>query len=143
MEIRRININGYSDVDKLKIYLLEKLKLTDFKRNNLEEFEIRLTDFLLRNKNLQLEFQLDLNLFEKDLRFNISILNNSKSIPENYEFGNQLNRWIFDGVSTTQEYSENKKLELEQQLKYEKDKFNAFFERLESLTNGQIKIEKN
>lgn len=76
------------------------------------------------------------------MRFNITILKNSKSIPENYDIGNPLNSWMFDGVTSTLEDLENKELEIEQQLKNERDKLNAFFERLEIITNGQIKIVK-
>jgi hypothetical protein len=143
VEIRRIKINGYSEVETLKIYILQKLKLIDHKRNNLEEFEVVLKDYLARNRTLKLEFLLDNVQFEKDLRFDLKISNiQTKPYPDNYEFGNPLNRWIFDGSPLTQEESEIKDLNFEQKFKKSIHKFDLFFEWIEGLTNGQIKIEK-
>lgn len=142
MEIRRIKINGHSEVETLKIFILQKLKLIDHKRNNLEEFEVRLKDYLTRNKNLEIEFILDKNQFEKDLRFDLNISSiQTKPYPDNYEFGNPLNRWMFDGIILTEEESVIKDLDFERKIKEAIEKFTSFFECIENLGNGQLKIE--
>jgi len=143
MEKRQIQINGHSEVETLKIYILQKLKIIDHKKNNLQEFETRLKDYLERNENQKIEFILDNALFEKDLRFDLNLSNNqTKSYPENYEFGNPFNRWLYDGVTLTQEESKIKDLNLEQKINERIEKFNLFFEWIESLGNGQIRVEK-
>ena len=143
MEIRQIKINGHSEVETLKIYILQKLKLIDHKRNNLEDFETRIKNYLERNRNLRIEFILDNAKFEKDLRFDLNISNiQTKPYPENYEFGNPLNRWLYDGTPLTQEESEIKDLNLERKIIEAIEKFDLFFEWIVNLGNGQIKIEK-
>ena len=143
MEIRQIKINGHSEVETLKIYILQKLKLIDHKRNNLEDFETRIKNYLERNRNLRIEFILDNAKFEKDLRFDLNISNiQTKPYPENYEFGNPLNRWLYDGTPLTQEESEIKDLNLERKIIEAIEKFDIFFEWIVNLGNGQIKIEK-
>lgn len=142
MEIRRIEINGHSEVETLKIYILQKMKLIDNKRNNLEEFEVRFKDYLTRNKNLKIEFILDKNQFEEDLRFDFNISSiHTKPYPDKYEFGNPLNRWMFDGTPLREEESKIKDLAFEQKIKEAIEKFTSFFEWIENLENGQIKIE--
>lgn len=143
MEIRQIKINGHSEVETLKLYILQKLKLIDHKRNNLEDFETRIKNYLERNRNLRIEFILDNAKFEKDLRFDLNISNiQTKPYPENYEFGNPLNRWLYDGTPLTQEESEIKDLNLERKIIEAIEKFDLFFEWIVNLGNGQIKIEK-
>ena len=143
MEIRQIKINGHSEIETLKIYILQKLKIIDHKKNNLEEFETRLKDYIERNRNQRIEFILENALFEKDLRFDLSISNTqTKTFPENYEIGNPLNRWLLDGTTLTQEESKIKDLNTERKIKERIEMFNLFFEQLESLGNGRIKIEK-
>lgn len=143
MEIRQIKINGHSEVETLKIYILQKLKLVNNKRNNLEKFETRLKDYLERNRNLRIEFILDTAEFEKGLRFDLNISNiQTKPYPENYEFGNPLNRWLNDGTPLTQEESDINDLNLERKINEAIEKFDLFFERIVTLGNGQIKIEK-
>lgn len=143
MEKRQIKINGHSEVETLKIYILQKLKIIDHKKNNLQEFESRLKDYLGRNRNLRLEFILDNAQFEKDISFDLNLSNiKTQPYPENYEFGNPLNRWFDSGTPLTQEESEIKDLNTKRQINERIEKFNLFFERIEFLGNGQIKIEK-
>jgi|ADurb_Cas_01_Slu_FD_contig_91_379265_length_1480_multi_3_in_0_out_0_3 hypothetical protein len=143
MEKRQIKINGHSEVETLKIYILQKLKIIDHKKNNLQEFESRLKDYLGRNKNLRLEFILDNAQFEKDISFDLNLSNiQTQQYPENYEFGNPLNRWFDSGTPLTQEESEIKDLNTKHQINDRIEKFNLFFERIEFLGNGQIKIER-
>ncbi len=143
MEKRQIKINGHSEVETLKIYILQKLKIIDHKKNNLQEFESRLKDYLGRNRNLRLEFILDNAQFEKDISFDLNLSNiQTKPYPENYEFGNPLNRWFDSVIPLIQEESEIKDLNTKRQINERIEKFNLFFERIEFLGNGQIKIEK-
>ncbi len=143
MEIRQIKINGHSQVETLKIYILQKLKLIDHKRNNLEEFEEKLKNYLKRNSKLKIELILDNALFEKDLKFDLKISSiDTKPYPDNYEFGNPLNRWIIDGNPLTEEESKIKDLNFEQKVKDAIEKFDLFFEWIENLGQGQIQIEK-
>jgi hypothetical protein len=143
MEKRQIKINGHSEVETLKRYILQKLKIIDPKKNNLQEFESRLKDYLGRNRNLRLEFILDNAQFEKDISLYLNLSNiQTQPYPENYEFGNPLNRWFDSGIPLTQEESEIKDLNTKRQINERIEKFNLFFERIEFLGNGQIKIEK-
>lgn len=143
MEIRRIKINSQFEVDTLKIFILQKLKLIDHKRNNLEEFETRLNAYLARNRGLILEFLLDKVQFEKDLRFHLKVSNiKSNSYPDNYEFGNPLTRWMFESTPLTEEQSKNKAIIFELKVSEEIQKINMFFEWIVSFGNGQINIVK-
>ena len=143
MEIRQIKINGHSQVETLKIFILQKLKLIDHKRNNLEEFDSRLKDFLTRNSNLKIELILNNLKFEKDLKFDLNLSSiETKPYPENYEFGNPLNRWIYEGTQLTKEENEIKDLNFERKFNETIEKFNQFFERIEILGDGKIKIKR-
>ena len=143
MEIRQIKINGHSQVETLKIFILQKLKLIDHKRNNLEEFDSRLKDFLTRNSNLKIELILNNLKFEKDLKFDLNLSSiETKPYPENYEFGNPLNRWIYEGTQLTKEENEIKDLNFERKFNKTIEKFNQFFERIEILGDGKIKIKR-
>ena len=143
MEIRQIKINGHSQVETLKIFILQKLKLIEYKRNNLEEFDSRLKSFLTRNSNLKIELILNNLEFEKDLKFDLNLSNiETKPYPENYEFGNPLNRWMYEGKPLTQEASEIKDFNFERKFNETIEKFNNFFEWIEILGDGKIKIER-
>ena len=141
MEIRRINIIGHSEIETLKIYILQKLKLIDYKKDNLEEFETKIKSYLEKNQNQKLEFILDNERFEKDLKFDLKVANiETVPYPKNYEMGNPLNRWMFDGTTITEAESEKKDLNYENLIKNSIGKFNIFFSSLENLGKGQIKV---
>lgn len=144
METRQIKINGHSEIETLKIYILQQLKLIDHKKNNLDEFESKLRGYLQRNRSLEIKFILDNSEFEKDIRFDLGIIKNqAKLYPENYEFGNPLNRWLFDGTEKlANEEIEIEDIKLDRKFEELISKFNIFFDLLEKLGNGKIKIER-
>lgn len=141
METRRININGHSQIETLKIDILQKLRLIDHKKNNLEEFQSRLKAYLQRNRNQTIEFTINNAEFVKDLEFDLNLKNKGNNpYPENYEFGNPLNRWIHDSAPLPQKESEVKEKETKREIEDTIAKFHLFFEWLEIFGNGQIKI---
>jgi hypothetical protein len=144
METRQIKINGHSQIETLKIDILQKLKLIDYKRNSLTEFESRLKSYLQRNRNLKIEFILNNTEFENDLKFDLNLKNiDNNHYPENYEIGNPHNRWIHDNWPLTQKENKIEDEKTKQDIEEAIAEFNSFFEWLELLGDGQIKIKKS
>ena len=143
MQKRKIKINGHTEVETLKAFILKKLNLIDLGKNNLQEFESRLKAYLSRNRNLMLEFVLDNVRFENDISFRINLINKqTNSYPQNYEFGNPLNRWIDSGIPTNLDETQLNDLTIRHQVNERIESFNLFFIQLERLSDGQIKIVK-
>lgn len=99
MDCKVIKIKSYNDIESLKIFILQKLKLVDYTKDYVAEFEERLKNYIDKNKNLTVLFQFDIQKFEKDLKFNLSLTD--RPYPDNFEMGNPLNRWIFESIPKT------------------------------------------
>lgn len=143
MNERTIKIGGYTDKEPLKLYILQKLKLVDHKRDYVNEFYERLKNYIDRNKNLKITFQFDRDKLEKDLKFKLSLTRFQKPYPDNYEMGNPHNRWLDDLIIMTEEEVKQEKLDFERNYRERLLTFNQFLGRLEQIGKGQILIKES
>ncbi|MCZ8217097.1 MAG: hypothetical protein O9262_12700, partial [Cyclobacteriaceae bacterium] len=121
--------------------ILQKLNLVDHKKDSVAEFDERLTNYIDRNKNLRVVLQFDRNKLEKDLEFNLSLINRvDQPYPDNFEMGNPHNRWLFDPIVKTEEQMEKEKLEFQKMFQDKLVELNDFLDKVKKLGKGQIDI---
>jgi hypothetical protein len=138
---RTIDLNSYTDTASLKMLILQKLLLVDPKRDSVAEFDDRLKTYLGRNGKLQLVFRVDRDKIERDLRFQLSLAANAQPYPENYEFGNPLNRWMEAPVARTAEERERLKVDLEEAVQASLMALRDFLNGMQLLGSGNVVVE--
>jgi hypothetical protein len=141
MSDRIIKIGSYGDVESLKMFILQKLNLVDYKTDYVKEFYERLRNYIDRNKNLKITFQFDRGKLEKDLKFKLSLTRSQQSYPDNFEMGNPHNRWLYDPIVRTEKEARTEEMEFEKSYQDNLSTLNEFIHRLEQLGNGQIFIK--
>ena len=128
-----IRINGYSDIESLKVSILQKLKLVDYKKNYID-----------RNKNLKIVLQFDNLKLEKDIKFYLLLTNRKPELyPDNFEMGNPLNRWFSNGTIKTEEEIDKEEVLLERNFQHKLAEIKSFLDKLEKLGDGRICINNN
>jgi len=143
MNERIIKIVSYTDMESLKMYILQKLNLVDHKKDCINEFYERLKNYIDRNKSLKIVLQFDRDKLEKDLKFKLSLTRFQQPFPDNFEMGNPHNRWFFDPIIRTEEEAKKEELEFEKSYQDKLLTLNQFLDRLEQIGNGQIIIKDN
>ena len=143
MNIKAIKITGHRNIESLKMFILQKLKLVDHKKDCVAEFDDRLKSYISRNRGLKIEFQIDRIRLEKDIKFYLSLIKNTQPFPENFEMGNPHNRWLFDPIPKTAEDMEKEDLELQGIFQETYMSFENFLRNLVQLGDGQISIKEN
>lgn len=142
MNDKIIKVQRYTDIESLKKYILQKLKLVDHKKDSVSEFYDRLKNCLNRDRDLKITFQLDRDKLEEDIRFELSLATRgNQPYPDNFEMGNPHNRWFFDPIVRTEEEAREKKVEFEKSLQDKLMELRDFFDRLEKLGAGQICVQ--
>lgn len=134
---------SYTDMESLKMYILQKLNLVDHKKDCINEFYERLKNYIDRNKSLKIVLQFDRDKLEKDLKFKLSLTRFQQPFPDNFEMGNPHNRWFFDPIIRTEEEAKKEELEFEKSYQDKLLTLNQFLDRLEQIGNGQIIIKDN
>ncbi len=141
MDSRILKINSFSDIISLKLLILQKLKLTDFKKDYVSEFDERLKNYLERNRNLKLIFQFDIVKIERRINIDVSLKNRkSEPYPDNYEMGNPHNRWFSVGRQITEEERLEEEIIFKRDVNEEISKFNLFCTQLSQINTEQISI---
>ena len=139
-----IRINGYSDIESLKVSILQKLKLVDYKKNYIAEFDERVKNYIDRNKNLKIVLQFDNLKLEKDIKFYLLLTNRKPELyPDNFEMGNPLNRWFSNGTIKTEEEIDKEEVLLERNFQHKLAEIKSFLDKLEKLGDGRICINNN
>lgn len=128
--IRRIQLGKIDSIDSFKFQILHNLKLIDFKKNCLGEFEIRLNNYINRNPKLTIQLEVNIKEVSENFRKRIAGEISKTEIPDNYEFGNPFNRWIFDPVTKTQDEHEHDNRLIENKLAEEMTEFKNIVETL-------------
>ncbi len=111
MNIKKLKIQPSENLDDFKISLLQTLKIHDYKKNCLLDFESRLDNYLNRNKDLQIEIKIDLEKFYKsiyDKKFR-TLERYKREIPENYPWGrsNMETQAYYDPIICDEKYYED------------------------------------
>jgi hypothetical protein len=139
MTTQTIEIRRYRDIESIKIIILKKLNLVDYKKDCVAEFDIRLSNFINRHQNLTITFLINRNAIEKDLKFNLMLSNRSQQkFPDNYEIGNPYNRWLYDPVIKSEDQEKQESLRSEKSFDNQIAILNSFLHSLERLGNGKI-----
>ncbi|KAF2516462.1 hypothetical protein [Flavobacterium foetidum] len=108
MNIRKLRIQPFENLDSFKIDLLHSLKMYDHNKNCLLEFETRLDNYLNRNKDTAIEIKIDLEKFYKsiyDKKFR-TFERYKREIPENYPWGasNMETQAYYDPIVCDEQY---------------------------------------
>lgn len=141
MDSRIIKINSFNDTFSLKLLILQKLKLTDYKKEYVSEFNEKLKSYLERNRNLKLIFQFDNVTIKRDINIHVSLKNRKKeSYPDNYEMGNPHNRWFSVGRQITEEERLEEEILLKRYVDEKLMEFNIFCNQLLQISTEQISI---
>jgi hypothetical protein len=143
MNERIIKIASYTDIESLKMFILQKLNLVDHKKDNVKDFQERLKNYVDRNKSLTITFQFDRDKLEKDLMVKLSLTRFQQPYPDNFEMGNPHNRWFYDPIIRTEEEAKREELEFEKSYQDKLLTLNQFLGILEQIGNGQIFIKDN
>ena len=143
MNERIIKIASYTDIESLKMFILQKLNLVDHKKDNVKDFQERLKNYVDRNKSLTITFKFDRDKLEKDLMVKLSLTRFQQPYPDNFEMGNPHNRWFYDPIIRTEEEAKREELEFEKSYQDKLLTLNQFLGILEQIGNGQIFIKDN
>lgn len=143
MNERIIKIASYTDIESLKMFILQKLNLVDHKKDNVKDFQERLKNYVDRNKSLTITFQFDRDKLEKDLMGKLSLTRFQQPYPDNFEMGNPHNRWFYYPIIRTEEEAKREELEFEKSYQDKLLTLNQFLGILEQIGNGQIFIKDN
>jgi|GEM_PF-5189977 len=139
MNIKKLKIQPFENLDDFKISLLQTLKIHDYKKNCLLDFESRLDNYLNRNKDLEIEIKIDLEKFYKsiyDKKFR-TLERYKREIPKNYPWGgsNMETQAYYDPIICDEKYYED----VAQTEKEAQTELNAMLLELEYL-NSKEKI---
>ena len=132
---------GYTDVESLKMYILQKLKLVDHKKDYINDFYERLRNYIDRNKGLKITIQFDREKLEKDLKFKLSLTRFQQPFPDNFELGNPHNRWFYDPIIRGEDETKGEELQFEKSYQDKLSTLSQFLDKLEQVGNGQILIK--
>ena len=89
MNIRKLKIEPTENFDNFKLSLLEALHLLDYNKNCLLDFDERIDNYFRRNKNQQIEIEVDVTKLSDtiyDRKF-WNLKEYKQEIPENYPYG--------------------------------------------------------
>lgn len=144
MDSKVIRINSFSDIESLKVFILQKLKLIDYKKNYVAEFDERVKNYIDRNKNLKIVLQFDSEKLEKDIKFYLSLTNRKpEPYPDNFEMGNPLNRWFSNSTMKTENEIDKEEVLLQRNFQDKLAEIKIFLDNLEKLGDRQICINNN
>ncbi len=141
MNVKTINIKHYHDLWSIKWAILQDLKVFDHKKDCVPEFHERLKNYLSRNPKLSISFVIFRDNIFKDLKLKTNVEINQSKIPDNYEFGNPLNRWLFqDSEVMTSEEAKQRDDQISVKLENEISAFNDFLKSIKDIGGDQIII---
>ncbi|MES2813040.1 MAG: hypothetical protein V4670_11265 [Bacteroidota bacterium] len=144
MDNKVIRINDYNDIESLKVFILQQLKLVDYKKNYVAEFDERVKNYIDRNKNLIIVLQFDCDKLEKDIKLYLSLTNGKpEPYPDNHEMRNPLNRWFSNSTIKTEDEIDKEEALSQRNLQDKLAEIKNFLEKLEKLGNGRICINNN
>ncbi|CAM3484231.1 hypothetical protein [Flavobacterium chungbukense] len=108
MSIRKLKIQPFENLDSFKIDMLQLLKIYEYNKNCLLDFETRLDNYLNRNKDTEIEIKIDLEKFYKsiyDKKFR-TFERYKREIPENYPMGgsNMETQAYYDPIVCDDQY---------------------------------------
>ena len=111
MNIRKFKIQPNENLDNFKICLLQTLKIYDYNKNCVLDFESRLDAYLKRNVDSEIEIKIDLEKFYKsicDKKFR-TLEKYKREIPENYPLGasNMETQAFYDPIFCDEKYYED------------------------------------
>lgn len=87
MSLRKIKLQTVDSIDDFRLSLLKELKIIDYKRDCLVDYEERITKYLKRNSSIEIEVVLFKNLIYEKI-YNKNYLRIVKPvIPNNYPWG--------------------------------------------------------
>lgn len=137
MSIKKIKIQPHENLDDFKISLLQILKIHDYHKNCLLDFESRLDTYLNRNKDLQIEIKIDLEKFYQsiyDKKFR-TLERYKREIPENYPWGtsNMETQAFYDPIVCDEKYYED----VEKTQKEAQSQLNSMLLELEYLNSKE------
>lgn len=139
MNFKKLNIQPEKNLDDFKTKLLQTLKIYDYKKDCLIDFEDRIDAYLNRNKDLEIEIKIDLEKFYKSIYDNKfrTLERYKREIPENYPFGasNMETQAYYDPIVCDEKYYED----VERTEKKAKTELNSMLLELEYL-NSKEKI---
>lgn len=142
MNQRVISFKKYTDIESMKAFILQRLKLSDHKKDSNYEFYDRLKNYIDRSENLKIIIQFDREKIENDLRFKVKLENTDQEpYPDNFEMGNPLNRWLYDPIIRTEGEARQEEMKINKILKDRLLTFNNFLERLQEIGKGKVLIK--
>lgn len=137
-----IRFKKYTDIESLKHYILQRLKLVDPPKNIHVEFDDRLKKHIDQHENLQIIIQFDRPTIEEELKFRVNLENTlQEPYPDNYEMGNPHNRWIHEPVRRTEEEMQEQQIKINQILQDRLLTFNNFLDQLQEIGKGRVVIK--
>ncbi|NOS94614.1 MAG: hypothetical protein HOP30_22105 [Cyclobacteriaceae bacterium] len=142
MNEKIIRFKKYTDIESLKHYILQRLKLTDPPKKIRVEFYDRLKKHIDQHENLQIIIQFDRQTIEEELKFRVKLQHIiPEPYPENYEMGNPHNRWIYEPIRRTDEEVQEQQVKINQMLQDQLFIFNNFLDQLQVIGKGRILIK--
>lgn len=111
MNIKKLKIQPDENFDNFKVSLLHALKLYDYNKNCLIDFDTRLKNYFNRNKDLKVVIEVDITRLHKtlyDTKF-WKLDRYKQKIPENYPMGgsNMETQAYYDPIICDEKYYED------------------------------------
>lgn len=137
MSTRVFDIKHFRHLYGLKFEILQRLKLIKHKKDSVAEFDIRLNEYLQRNTTTTIILRVARAAVEQDLQLHLS---KGEPFPEEYEFGNPHNRWIFWSSSLPEGEQQRGKSETSRKVEAAWAELNDFLNGIKQLDRVEVEI---
>lgn len=137
---RKIKIGRISGVNSLKIQILSSLKILDFHKDCVNEFDVRIVSYLDRNKKLAIQVDVFLTNVEEGIKKQAIIDNTEVRYPSDFQFGLPNMATNFMGSPKSSDEIELERIKIEKQTKKEFQYFIKEVNRLSEITRFKINL---
>lgn len=140
MSERIIKFTNIRSLESLKRDVLDNLRIRDFKKDCIPEFEIRLKRYLVRNPHQLIILKIDIENTKVQIEQRVSEEIKTVRYPDGFQFGQPNMMWSMehDVRSTTEIEDEKSKIKIRFESEFVRFK-NGLLQILQ-IGNGQIRV---
>lgn len=141
MNERKLKFKYIDSIESLKYSILVKLKIIDFNKDCLSEFEIRLRRYLERNPGQVIRLVIDMEDIKQTIKSRVAARVTTIRYPDGFKAGQPHMMWGVYSDPRPQSEIEEEKLKIGLLYDEELARFQSGLPNLLKIGNGQILLE--